>query len=239
MDYEKIYFSIIENRKNNKFVGYTEKHHILPRSLGGSDEKDNIVSLSAREHYICHLLLTKMYDKGTNEYYKMIHAYMMMCNAKSENHMREYKVNSRLYANYKIEFSKLMKIKQTGKSNNQYETKWIYSNNLRESKKVHKEYELTGDWKLGRVMKFDYLEKTCELCNIHLNCKSPFELKRFCELCRRDKNIKKNKELTSKKCVCSGIEFNSLSDASKELDISIQLIRYRIKSINFNDYYYM
>ena len=51
-------------------------------------------------------------------------------------------------------------VKQTGKSNTQYETKWIYSNNLRESKKVHKEYELTGDWKLGRVMKFDYLEKS-------------------------------------------------------------------------------
>ena len=80
MDYEKIYFSIIENRKNNKFDGYTEKHHILPRSLGGTDEKDNIVSLSAREHYICHLLLTEIYKNDKVSHSKMLYAFMMMCN---------------------------------------------------------------------------------------------------------------------------------------------------------------
>ena len=70
MNYYKIYYSIIESRKRNKYVGYTECHHILPRCLGGSDDKDNLVNLSAKEHFICHLLLTKMYTVGTNEYYK-------------------------------------------------------------------------------------------------------------------------------------------------------------------------
>ena len=39
---------------------YTEKHHIIPRSLGGDDLTSNLVRLTAREHFVCHLLLTKM-----------------------------------------------------------------------------------------------------------------------------------------------------------------------------------
>lgn len=39
---------------------YTEKHHIIPRSLGGADNTDNLVRLTAKEHFICHLLLVKM-----------------------------------------------------------------------------------------------------------------------------------------------------------------------------------
>jgi hypothetical protein len=54
------YYSIINNAQGRIVVGYIEKHHILPRSLGGSDDVSNIVNLSAREHFVCHLLLTKM-----------------------------------------------------------------------------------------------------------------------------------------------------------------------------------
>lgn len=45
---------------------YTEKHHIIPRSMGGKDTKENLVVLTAREHYIAHLLLTKI-CKGVNK----------------------------------------------------------------------------------------------------------------------------------------------------------------------------
>jgi hypothetical protein len=39
---------------------YYEKHHIIPKSLGGSNKKPNLVLLTAREHFLCHWLLTKM-----------------------------------------------------------------------------------------------------------------------------------------------------------------------------------
>jgi len=54
------YYEIIENAKKNKYDGYTEKHHIIPRSLGGDDNKDNLVDLTAEEHYLCHYLLTEI-----------------------------------------------------------------------------------------------------------------------------------------------------------------------------------
>jgi hypothetical protein len=37
-----------------------ETHHIIPRSLQGQNSPDNLVKLSYREHFIAHLLLTKM-----------------------------------------------------------------------------------------------------------------------------------------------------------------------------------
>jgi len=40
---------------------YTEVHHIKPRSLGGSDDKSNLVRLSYREHYAAHHLLIKIH----------------------------------------------------------------------------------------------------------------------------------------------------------------------------------
>ena len=60
--YTKIYYNIINNAKSRTLPTntYTEKHHIIPKSLGGSNDKTNLVKLTAREHFICHLLLPKM-----------------------------------------------------------------------------------------------------------------------------------------------------------------------------------
>ena len=71
MDYKNIYYKIIENAKKetengNRHVGYYERHHIQPKSLGGNNKKENLVKLTAREHFICHWLLVKMYNKGIN-----------------------------------------------------------------------------------------------------------------------------------------------------------------------------
>ena len=60
--YTKIYYKIIENAHKRLALTnvYTEKHHIIPKSLGGSNDISNIAELTAREHFICHRLLVKM-----------------------------------------------------------------------------------------------------------------------------------------------------------------------------------
>lgn len=50
--------------KHQNIDGYVEKHHIIPKSLGGSNKKDNIILLTARQHYVAHWLLWKAY-KGS------------------------------------------------------------------------------------------------------------------------------------------------------------------------------
>lgn len=61
MNYQKIYNDFIENRKIKKVKGYSEKHHILPRCLGGTDEKQNLIILFASDHLFAHLLLARVY----------------------------------------------------------------------------------------------------------------------------------------------------------------------------------
>jgi len=58
--YTKWYKLIINNALARDTPGYVEKHHIIPRSLNGSDNSDNMVKLTAREHFVCHLLLVRM-----------------------------------------------------------------------------------------------------------------------------------------------------------------------------------
>lgn len=61
--YSKCYFSIIGNAtktQRNYDSQKHEYHHIIPKSLGGTDEENNIVILTFREHYICHALLIRM-----------------------------------------------------------------------------------------------------------------------------------------------------------------------------------
>ena len=60
--YTRWYYNIITNSQARTLPldVYTEKHHVIPRSLGGNNSKSNLVSLTAKEHFICHLLLPKM-----------------------------------------------------------------------------------------------------------------------------------------------------------------------------------
>lgn len=67
MNYKRIYFQIIRNRRNNPLPAdeYGELHHIKPKSFGRSEEnldnEKNLIRLSAREHFIVHFLLYKIY----------------------------------------------------------------------------------------------------------------------------------------------------------------------------------
>ena len=92
--YTKWYFNIIKQADHRDYKEYVEKHHIIPSCLGGSNKKDNIVTLLPREHYICHLLLTKM-TKGQARY-KMAFALSMLVKVKSIGEGRHI-VTGRLY----------------------------------------------------------------------------------------------------------------------------------------------
>jgi hypothetical protein len=92
--YTTWYNSIINKAKDRTINGYTEKHHIIPSSLGGSNDTDNLVKLTPREHFVCHLLLTKM--TTGNARYKMNFALYMMANIKNIGEGR-YIPNSTMY----------------------------------------------------------------------------------------------------------------------------------------------
>ena len=89
--YTKIYNQIIERARHRQIQGYAERHHIIPKCLGGSDDNTNLVNLTPREHFICHLLLTKM---NTNRLLKYA---LVMMTVKNEHHSDRYIPSSRIY----------------------------------------------------------------------------------------------------------------------------------------------
>jgi 5-methylcytosine-specific restriction endonuclease McrA len=98
--YTTRYYEIIENanrrapgtltrRQAKHIVGYIERHHIVPKSLGGSDELNNLVWLTANEHLEVHLLLVKMVDEQ-QLLRKMYAAVIRMCNPQSRTQQRVF-----------------------------------------------------------------------------------------------------------------------------------------------------
>lgn len=102
MNYSKIYSSIIgrarqERRKKGQGT-YYEAHHIEPLCLGGAGKKSewryhsNIVLLTAKEHFVCHSLLVKMYPESK----ELAYAFWAMCNMKEGRQVR-YTPSSKVY----------------------------------------------------------------------------------------------------------------------------------------------
>jgi hypothetical protein len=102
--YFRWYHSIINAAQCKQQTGYIEKHHIIPRSMGGQD-KNNIVKLTAREHFICHWLLTKCVTKPY--LYKMASAFHRMQNKNSKyQNSRAYEANKKVFSKCMSEFQK-------------------------------------------------------------------------------------------------------------------------------------
>lgn len=100
--YTKWYYGIINNAQSREINGYVETHHIIPKSLGGNNKKENLVQLSAREHFLCHYLLPKMLIG--KDRLKMIYALWHISN--QENcHQDRYKISSKMYATIREQFS--------------------------------------------------------------------------------------------------------------------------------------
>jgi hypothetical protein len=92
--YTKMYYRIIGAAMGRSHNDYVEKHHIIPKSLGGTDEPNNIVKLTAKEHFICHLLLPKMVSDPQHQI-KMHNAAWMMQSV--SNNQQRYKISSNTY----------------------------------------------------------------------------------------------------------------------------------------------
>jgi 5-methylcytosine-specific restriction endonuclease McrA len=105
--YLHLYNKIVERASSReKLNSYTEKHHIVPRSLGGSNDLDNLVRLTGREHFIVHRLLVKI-TSGEDQN-KMIFALNSMMN-RYNNTMDRYTPNSRVYEHLRILLSEAHK----------------------------------------------------------------------------------------------------------------------------------
>jgi hypothetical protein len=138
--YTKWYFKIIDSAKQFPRTGYVEKHHIIPKCMNGGNNLENLVNLSAREHFVCHLLLTKMVNK---EPYlsKLKYAVILLYST------RNVKISSRLYENIRSN------IKQT--------PEWIKKRTIHFKGRISPTKGMIA-WNRGIPMSNDAKEKAAE-----------------------------------------------------------------------------
>ena len=110
MDYERIYTQLINRARTRTLVGYKEKHHIIPRCIGGNNDASNLVDLTAREHFIAHKLLCEIYPNTD----KLQYALWRMMNPQSKNHIRKYSISSHEYEIMRKIISEKMHFKMKG-----------------------------------------------------------------------------------------------------------------------------
>lgn len=100
MNYQNIYNSIIEKYKNQNLQKgqgiYLETHHIIPKCIGGTEEKSNLVNLPPKAHFICHILLPKIYKNDIEKYKKLYNA-LFAISVLNTNLMNREKLNSKKY----------------------------------------------------------------------------------------------------------------------------------------------
>lgn len=147
MNYLNLYNSLIEHRRTNPLKeGYFEKHHIIPKSMGGGNNKENLVKLTAREHFLAHRLLAKIYG-GV-----LWNAYWMMCH-KNTSSGKNIQVTSRQYETGRINHSIQVSNSFSGVNHP------LYGSVMSEETK-----RKIGDANRGRVMTDETKRKISEGC---------------------------------------------------------------------------
>jgi len=119
--YTKWYWNIIEKRLSEEPVGYFERHHIIPKFMGGSNSKNNLVKVTGREHYILHLLLVRICKKSNDNkmYAKSVSS--VFCFIMGPNCRKNMiKISSKNIELIKKEHMLKMKELQSGKNNSFY-----------------------------------------------------------------------------------------------------------------------
>lgn len=116
MNYQKIYDDLIsrakqENRKKVKGGTYYENHHIIPVCLGGLNDKDNLVLLTAREHFVAHKLLAEIYPNNN----KLIYGFRVFLVFNKLGREDEYRITSREFERMRVDYSKVVSETHKGK----------------------------------------------------------------------------------------------------------------------------
>jgi hypothetical protein len=110
--YTNIYYALCQRAQSRIPQGYTEKHHIMPASLGGDNTATNLAVLYPREHCLAHLCLVRMTEG--NAHFKMVCAakYLMECVVGKR---LQCKINSRTFARIREQHAVAMSVLMKGR----------------------------------------------------------------------------------------------------------------------------
>ena len=156
MNYKKHYDLLIERSKIRQSIGYVEIHHVIPKCIGGTNDKSNLVKLTPEEHYLAHQLLVKIYPGND----RLVYAVNNM--TVSSKHTKR---NNKLYGWLKRKYQSVCK-KRIGEKNQSYGRSWYYNPDTLENGKFLLK-DVPSGWIKGRVPK-----NKCRLCGKSISKKA-------------------------------------------------------------------
>ena len=141
MNYLAIYNTLINRAKvrPKNSTDYYEIHHIIPKSMGGDNSRNNLCNLTLKEHFFAHLLLTKIYPNNI----KVHAAIWNMCNVLTVNKIKRYAPSSRTYQNIRSDYMKIKKGENHYWFGKKHSKEHILHANTGRSKKAY-QYTLNG-----------------------------------------------------------------------------------------------
>lgn len=163
MNYKKLYNNLIETRKNRIMDTYYEKHHIIPKCMGGSNEEDNLIKLTFREHYMAHYILTKIYPNHSGIQYGFLCMLRKQPTGERILSSKQYDTIKRNFASYKSWYSKnVFNPGQSKKSREVARKKWIENNPNKGGATNHTSYPIRVFYNDGSYKDFEYMKQLTE-----------------------------------------------------------------------------
>lgn len=218
MDYLKHYRNLIETRqklnRTRKDGIYYEKHHIIPKCLGGSNKIENLILLTAKEHFIAHLLLHKIRPHSKKL------AYSLWCLCTMSN---GYKIKSaRLF-----EYLRKNVLGDMNPSKNPINRK---KSSIRMKK--NNPSTINGSPNKGVNVKELYGSKISAGLIDYYN-ENGHHLKGIKKTMQHKENMSKTNHL-NKAIIINGIIYVSINEASRQLNISHSILRNQLSGKTSN-----
>ncbi len=116
MDYKSHYEALIGRARSREIIGYVERHHVVPKCMGGGDDKNNLVLLTPEEHFVAHQLLVKLHPENQ----KLVFAAWGMTQGKWRNNkkfgwLRRKRAEAQIGLKLSTEARKKISIANTGR----------------------------------------------------------------------------------------------------------------------------
>lgn len=185
---------------------YKEKHHIIPKCLGGTNDGDNLIDLYAREHFEAHRLLALENPKNN----KLVSAWWLMCSCKRECQER-YEVTAEEYEKARIAFSERVKERQSGKNH------YLYGK--------HPSEETRRKMSLSRKGRPSGMKGKCGKDSPSYGRKASDEVRLKMSLSKRGKYLRGNNPL-AKKVICEGQVYACAEDCADAYGITGDRMRH-------------
>jgi len=225
MDYYKHYLLLIEKARLRMFPAgiYKEVHHVVPKSEGGTDDQDNLVALTAREHFVAHWLLHRA-DPSSN---MRSFSFWRLCNSKGN-----YVPSSRVYEEARKAHSQAISRALKGRTKSPNHVAKVAASNTGKRRTAESKDRMRSA-KLGKPLTQAHKDNMKGRIPWNKGQTMPHEVG------EKIKEALKENQNAAKACSVEGRLYKSVKEAAEEEMVPLATMKSRLRNINKPQYFYV